>query len=55
MSLTNHFVKTTVEEFNIKSPKVFGLIENNRVRIIDVTSNRRELFNDHYDIDNWVV
>lgn len=54
MSLTNGIVEMTLKKFDIMSPKISELLETNRVRLIGVTANRRELFDDHYDIDNWV-
>lgn len=54
MSLTNRIVEGTIKKYQIKSNKIYKLIEDNRVRLIDVTSNLREVFNDHYNIENWI-
>lgn len=53
MSFTNKLLQMKLKDFRIVSPILERLIEKNRVRLIEVTSTRREKYNDHYDLANW--
>lgn len=52
--LSNKFVKFAMEEIEINSPELKNLIEKNRVRLIEITSDLRQKYDDHYDLVDWV-
>ncbi|MCC5468359.1 hypothetical protein [Pelosinus baikalensis] len=54
LSLTNNFVGNIIKEVGINSSELIELIEMNRKRLINITSNLREKYSDHYKIENWV-
>lgn len=51
--LTNKIVSYIGRKIGLVSAELEMAIEKNRHRLIDITSDLRKKYNDHYDIENW--
>lgn len=54
LSLSNKYVKIAMKEMLVTSSELEGLIENNRVRLIHITNDLRQKYNDNYELLDWV-
>ncbi|SFI18404.1 hypothetical protein SAMN05192551_1081 [Tindallia magadiensis] len=52
--LSNEFVKGVMKKMEITSSELEDLIEKNRVRLIEITRDLRQKYDDHYDLIDWV-
>lgn len=43
-----------MKKMEINSPELENLIEENRVRLIEITSDLRQKYDDHYDLVDWI-
>lgn len=53
MSLTNTSLQNVLSKYGFTSQVLKKLIEKNRIRLIDATKNRKEKYDDHYELTNW--
>jgi len=53
MSLTNTSIQNVLSKYGFTSQVLKKLIEKNRIRLIDATKNRKEKYDDHYELTNW--
>lgn len=51
--LSNRITKNIAKKLNIKSSELDNLIEKNRIRLLDITMELRNKYNDEYDLDDW--
>ncbi len=52
--LTNKIIKYVMDKIDITSSELEELIEKNRRRLIKITSNLRQKYDDHYDLVDWI-
>lgn len=54
LTLSNELVRLGIEEMDINSSELEELLEENRIRLIEITSDLRDKYDDHYDLANWI-
>lgn len=52
--LSNQLVKCVMEKIEITSSELEDLVEKNRVRLIKITRDLRQKYDDHYDLLDWI-
>lgn len=52
--LSSKFVKNVMKKMEITSPELEDLIEKNRMRLIEITRDLRQKYDDHYDLVDWI-
>ncbi|OBR91579.1 hypothetical protein CLRAG_29430 [Clostridium ragsdalei P11] len=52
--LSNKFMRNIMKKMEIISPELEDLIEKNRVRLIEITRDLRQKYDDHYDLVDWI-